>query len=164
MKAMSSRAVCVLAVSALTVFVGSGCRRDSSPDRERAGLPVDRAIIDPNEQDKSGTTTLTGAGWLSNDDAVERIGAARCAREVSCSNIGPDKHFANGEQCLREVRSEMYAELNGSACPNGIDNKELDTCLDAIRGESCTNPIDMIGRSTRCRTGTLCLKTDGPRR
>lgn len=160
---MISRAVCVAAV-VVPVLLGVGCHRDRSSDRERAGLPMDRAIVDPNEQDKSGTTTLTGAAWLSNDDAVDRIGAARCAREVSCSNVGPDKHFANGEQCLREVRSEMYAELNGSVCPNGIDNKELDACLDAIRSESCTNPIDMIGRTTRCRTGTLCMKAESPHR
>jgi hypothetical protein len=125
----------------------------------------ERELRNPNEQDRAGTTTLTGASsWIANVAAIDRLVASRCAREVSCSNVGPDKHFADGDACTREVRKKLNDELKTSACPNGIDGKELDECLDAIRKESCTNPVDTVSRLAACRTSELCLKIEAPRR
>ncbi len=140
----------------------AGCHRDRGHAGEHTTSSEERR--DPNEQDKSGTTTLTGASWVANGAAIDRIVASRCAREVSCSNIGPDKHFTNGEVCVREVREKTHEELKESACPNGIDGKELDECLDAIRSESCTNPIEAVARLAACRTSDLCLKVERPHR
>ena len=145
----------VYSVAVLAVALVTACNRG----RETA---ADRK--DPNEQDKSGTTTLTGASWVANEAAIDRIVASRCAREVTCSNIGPDKHFTESDVCVREIRKKMQGDLKASECPSGIDGKELDECLDAIRNESCTNPIESLGRLAACRTSDLCLKTAMPHR
>jgi hypothetical protein len=151
----------VWSLAALAVVLGA-CNRDRSRERERSGSATE--LKDPNEQDKSGTTTLTGASWVPNESAIDRIVASRCAREVTCSNVGLDKHFTSGEVCAREVRTKMHDELKASECPSGIDGKELDECLDAIRNESCTNPIESLGRLAACRTSDLCLRAEMPHR
>ena len=155
---MKSVVVCCAAVLAIAA---GACNRDRGRERDRVS---GTEIKDPNEQDRSGVTTLTGASWVTNDAAIDRIVASRCAREVACSNVGPDKHFTNGEVCVREVRSRLQDDLKASECPQGIDGKELDECLDAIRNESCTNPIESLGRLAACRTSDLCLKTAIPHR
>lgn len=156
---MKSAVVCSAAVLAIALV---GCNRDRVRERDRVtGVETTK---DPNEQDRAGAATLTGASWVGNDSAIDRIVASRCAREVTCSNIGPDKHFTSGEVCVREVRNKMHDDLKASECPAGIDGKELDECLDAIRNESCTNPIESLGRLAACRTSDLCLKTPMPHR
>jgi len=114
--------------------------------------------------DKAGTTTITGAAWMENGAAIDRIVASRCAREVSCSNVGPDKHFGSPEACSREIRKTMAEDLKVSECPGGIDSEKLDKCLDMIRSESCTNPIESLGRLATCRTGELCMRSELPHR
>ena len=145
-----------LPIAAVAVAL-AGCNRDR-------GAAGGAGRSDPNVQDRSGTTTVTGAPWVANEAAIDRIVASRCAREVTCSNVGPDKHFTSNDLCVREVRSKLHDELKASACPAGIDGKELDECLDAIRNESCTNPIEAMARLAACRTGELCLKTEMPHR
>jgi hypothetical protein len=112
--------------------------------------------------ERVGTTTVTGADYaaLSSDLAVERIVAARCARETACNNVGSDKHFVNHDVCARELRSKIGDDLRPSECPLGIDGSAIDKCMDAIRTESCNNPIDTISRLATCRTSELCLKAD----
>ena len=133
-------------------------------NRERTGPGVVADQQNPNEQDKSGAATLSGAPWVANDAAIDRIALSRCAREITCSNIGPDKHNTSDAVCVREVRKRTQEDLKTSECPAGIDGKELDECLDAIRNESCTNPIDTISRLAACRTSELCLKAEMPHR
>lgn len=112
---------------------------------------------DPDVQDQAGTTNLTGALWLSNDTAIERIVTARCAREVTCSNLGPDKHFETSDKCVQEVTAHYKEDLRGDACSHGVDGDALDHCLSAIKSESCTNPLDAVARLNDCRAGKLCL-------
>jgi hypothetical protein len=158
------------------VFLGfavialAACDRDRGRTYETSKEPpkdypsLSERLRNPSEQDRAGTTTLTGASWVANAAAIDRLVASRCAREVSCSNVGPDKHFVDGAVCTREVSKKVASDLKASECPNGIDGKELDECLDAIRNESCTNPIDTIGRLAACRTSELCLKIEAPHR
>lgn len=136
----------ILAIAGLTLV---GCNRDKSGD----GRPTD-----PNAQDRAGVTTLTGASVVSNESAIDRIVAARCAREVTCSNLGPDKRYGTGDGCVREVRMKLNDEMKPNDCARGIDARELDECLDAIRNESCTNAIETMARLAQCRAGELCLK------
>ena len=116
-----------------------------------------------NDKSGAGTTTITGAevGSLSSDVAVARIVSARCARESACNNVGADKHFVDSDACARNVRSKLADDLKPSACPRGIDANAVDNCMEAIRTESCNNPIDTISRLAACRTSDMCLKTDG---
>ncbi len=118
------------------------------------------------QNERVGTTTVTGAdvGSLSNAMAVERIVAARCARETACNNVGSDKHFTNHDVCAKELRSKIGDDLKPGECPRGIDAKELDECMDSIRAESCNNPIDTISRLAACRASDMCLKADSKSR
>ena len=116
---------------------------------------------DPDQQDRSGSATLTSASFTTKDSAVDRITAARCAREVTCSNIGPDRHFTTGDKCVSEVKARLDSDLGPNDCPDGIDAKQVDECLDAIRKESCTNPMSTVARLAECRTSSLCVKPYG---
>jgi hypothetical protein len=142
------------ALGLLTV-AAAGCNRDRV-DRDRLG----------RSEDRSGTTTVTGASVarVGNQTAVDRIVAARCAREASCNNVGPNKHWESGANCTQKVSSDMRDDLNARDCPGGIDEKELNECLESIRSENCNNPIDTISRLAACRTSDLCMKTNAPNR
>jgi len=140
----------------VSIFLGllalaTACNRDPS------GAPGK----DMNAQDRAGTTHVTSASFTTKESAVDRITAARCAREVTCSNLGPDKHFTTNDNCVLEVREHMNKELNSNECPDGIDAKQVDECLDKIRDESCTNPLSTVQRLAECRTSAMCLKTSG---
>lgn len=133
------------------VLAVAACNRDPS------GAPGK----DPDQQDRSGSTSLTSASFMPKDLAVDKITAARCAREVTCSNIGPDRHFATSDTCVTEVKARLDRELGPNECPDGIDGKQVDECLDAIRNESCSNPLSTMERLAQCRTNSLCLKPYG---
>jgi hypothetical protein len=157
----------VFLVPALCLVALSACNRD----RDRARVDVDRnegrvSVDTDRKTDRTGTTTVTGAnvGAVNNEGAIDRIVAARCAREAACNNVGADKHFTTRDACSVKVKSDMRDDLNAKDCPRGIDAKELNECLVEIKNEDCNNPIDMIGRLAACRTSDLCLKTDMPNR
>jgi hypothetical protein len=144
-------------VAALVAVAGGGCKRDHV-DREGT---TDRSY-DKGATDRSGagTTTVTGAdlGQLTSESAIERITAARCARETACNNVGSDKHFGSPEACTRELRTKVGDDLAPGKCPRGIDVPALDKCTEAIRTESCNNPVDTLSRLAACRASALCLE------
>jgi hypothetical protein len=145
-----------------------GCKREHVDRDGFAERNFDYGATDKSGagDDRVGTTTVTGAdiGALPNELAVARIVAARCARETSCNNVGPDKHFVNHDVCARELSSRIGDDLKPSDCPRGIDSAAVDKCMDAIRTESCNNPIDTISRLATCRTSDMCLKADSKTR
>jgi Family of unknown function (DUF6184) len=153
----------LLGVACLTACVAcnkTGPDRDGNQPRDFDDKSGSSAPAAPGE--RVGVTTVTGAdmGALSNDLAVERIVAARCARETQCNNVGSDKHFVDHDTCAVELRKHMGTDLRAAECPRGIDGTALDTCMESIRSESCNNPIDTIQRLAACRTAELCLKTN----
>lgn len=158
----------VIAVAMLCLVAAAGCNRDRDRDRgtidlNRPGETVESAGRD---LDRSGTTTVTGANvnFVSGQSAIDRIVAARCAREATCNNIGMDKSFATREACSQKLRGDMREDLGAKECPHGVDQKELNECLESIQTEDCYSPIDMIGRLAACRTSDLCQSTDMPNR
>lgn len=155
-------------LGALAVCAGTGCKRESVDRDGYAERNFDKGATDRSGAgDRTGTTTITGAnvgGTLSNENAIERIVAARCARETACNNIGSDKHFVNTDTCNRELRGKVADDLKASECPKGIDAKELNECMESIRTESCNNPIDTISRLAACRSSDMCLKVDSTNR
>lgn len=168
----------VFLVPALCLVAVAACNRDR--DRVDVDRHEGRVTVDTNRDkngktldldkdkhdDKAGTTTVTGAnvGAVGNEGAIDRIVAARCAREAACNNVGADKHFTTRDACTVKLKADMRDDLNAKDCPRGIDAKELNECLVEIKNEDCNNPIDMIGRLAACRTSDLCLKTDMPNR
>ena len=172
------------AVPALCVVALAACNRDRErADRDRFG--VDRASTAESDRgtlgdrsgvterkdyddhvEHTGTTTITGANVarVSNDSAIDRIVAARCERELKCNNVGADKEYASREACSQKLKTSVRDDLKAGECPGGIDQKELNECLEEIQNEGCGNPIDTIGRLAACRSSDLCLKTDMPNR
>lgn len=151
----------VLGIVCLAAALG-GCRDKIDRDGNEQRSSSDRS----GAGDRIGTTTVTGAnvGGLSNDLAVERVVAARCARETACNNIGSDKHFTDYDVCARQLRTKIGEDLKSSECTQGIDATELDECLDSIRTESCNNPIDTISRLAACRTSGICIGANSKNR
>lgn len=163
------RFVPIVCVGALAV---AGCNRDrderqrtgsAERDRERPAQ-TEQPAVQPEKG--AGTTTVTGAtvGGMGNQAAVEKIVAARCAREQTCNNVGADKRYTNPAACNQKIKADMRDDLNSKDCPHGVDQKELNECLDEIRKESCNNPIDAISRLAACRTSDLCKATGAPNR
>jgi hypothetical protein len=149
------RPILLCSVAAIALVACRDRSRDTRESRVHPEvIPQDTPV--PGAQESTGITTTTGAAIVSIDSTVDRLVAARCARELTCSRIGPDKHFPTTDSCVIEVRKRTRSDLQTPACDKGIDGSSLDKCLDAIRNESCENPIDTIGRMINCRTSDLC--------
>jgi hypothetical protein len=158
-------ATCIAALLVSAASATVGCK---SNHVDRDGFSERSFDYQNGETDKSGagtatgTTTITGAevGALSSDVAVQRIVSARCAREAACNNVGTDKRFTDSDACARNLRSSLSDDLKPSACPRGIDASAVEKCMEAIRSESCNNPVDTISRLAACRTSDMCIKAD----
>lgn len=111
-------------------------------------------------QQEVGRTSITGAQLEThkqNDDAVLQIVEARCAREVACNTVGDGHPWQNREGCVATMKTRLESELKPARCPNGIDQNSLGLCLDAIRNESCGNPMETLARASACANAKLCL-------
>ncbi len=105
---------------------------------------------------KGDEPTAFGGGPLSIDSAVSKIAEARCARELTCGNVGADKKFSDASSCMADVKKNFGKDLNAEDCPAGIDAKELSECVTEAKNEDCGNPFDAIGRAAACRKSDLC--------
>jgi hypothetical protein len=90
--------------------------------------------------------------------AVSAISTARCDRELKCKNIGTNKNYLSTDECVTKMQNDKRTALNEHECPQGVNEKELASCLKSIREEDCGNPLDSVSRLTNCRSGALCLK------
>jgi hypothetical protein len=151
MKSVVRSVVSVACVGVGIVAIGA-CTRDRERERERPGA------VTTEEKGTTGTTTVTGANVTSNQAAIEKIVAGRCAREETCKNVGVDKKYTNPQACTQKIKADMKDDLNPKECPRGVDEAQLNKCIDAIRKEDCNNPIDSLSRVVACRTGDLCVK------
>jgi hypothetical protein len=57
---------------------------------------------------------------------------------------------------MARVRNDWKDDLTARECPAGVDRKELDECLTAIRNDECNNPFDALGRITACTVAQIC--------
>jgi hypothetical protein len=92
-----------------------------------------------------------------NAPAVTAIAEARCDRETRCENVGTDKKFANRQACMDQIRERSKDALNPKACPGGVDSKALGECLEEIRNEDCSSPLETVERMAACNTVDLCV-------
>ena len=146
-------------LGALVAIAGTGCKRDHVDRDGYSERTFDQGATD---RSGAGTTTLTGAEFnaLSSETAIERITVARCSRETACNNVGSDKHFVSYDVCARELRSKVGEDLAANKCLQGIDAVAIENCTEAIRTESCNNPVDTLSRLATCRTSALCVDTN----
>jgi hypothetical protein len=89
--------------------------------------------------------------------AAEQIARARCEREQECGNIGRDKTFSSSQDCLARIQNDWKEDLNARQCPGGINQHELNECLEQVRAEACSNPFDTLARITECTSGQICI-------
>jgi hypothetical protein len=140
----------VFPITVLLTITGA-CHRD----REREKTPPK----DHPGENPAGTTTLTGASWLANAGAVERIAASRCARETACGRVGPNKRFADDQNCLREIVRRSSVEVEAQTCPNGVDAKKVERCETEISHQPCTPESETV---PACQAEELCLRNESP--
>jgi len=133
-----------------------GCERD----QKAYGVDRDRGTktAEPS-QERRDTSGVRGSANFAG--AVNSIAQARCAREEHCKNIGPDHKYKTKEACVSAVTKENADDLNAEECKGGIDQKELNDCIEAIHKEECNNPLDALGRLAACRTSAMCKSTTG---
>ena len=128
------------AVSALTV----ACNRET----EREPVSAQNQATPPAEMTPASRTR----------SAAEQIAAARCEREKECENVGPDRTYSSGPDCVARIQNDWKDELNARECPGGIDQHELDECVSQIRAEACGNPFDTLARITECTQSQICVE------
>lgn len=90
--------------------------------------------------------------------AAEQIAESRCEREQQCGNIGKDKAYSSSQDCLARIQNDWKEDLNGRACPGGINQKELSECLGQVRAEACESPFDTLARITECTAAQICIE------
>jgi hypothetical protein len=90
--------------------------------------------------------------------AAEQLAQARCEREAQCGNIGPDRTFSSSQDCLARIQNDWKEELNARECPGGINQHELNECMQQVRAEACANPFDTLARITECTAAQICVE------
>lgn len=116
------------------------------------------------DHDEVGRTTTTSAGLdvVMNDDAVDRIAAARCAREHACA-LAAGVSGEDPAACKAQVLIAMRAELAVGTCPLGVDRLTLQQCVGTIRALECGTPEAVLDNLSPCRSTQLCRVQARPR-
>jgi hypothetical protein len=101
---------------------------------------------------------LSAASGVTTPNArtVDRITAARCAREEHCNNVAVGRKYETLDACQREMRDSAYEALSPERCPAAIDPAQVNDCLAAIEDEQCGQVIDTIERVAACHPDSLC--------
>ena len=130
--------------------------RVATIDADRDGT-ADTVVLDQNGDPVTRREEPTaGNATAATRSATASIADSRCARELRCENIGPDKKYSSMDDCEARVKSDWRDDLNARECPAGIDRAQLEECLEEIRNEDCANPFDTLGRVAACTVGQLC--------
>jgi hypothetical protein len=141
MKTLSQLGWCALGATLLSVV---GCNKaEREPHMARSETTPVGASMTPASRTRS---------------AAEQIARARCEREQECGNIGNDRSFSSSQDCLARIQNDWKEDLNARQCPGGINQHELNECLEQVRAESCSNPFDTLARITECTSGQICIE------
>ena len=119
------------------------------------GVVVSAVTFGCKERQEPATTTTTGA--VSHDDAIMRLTTARCEREAACNNLGSGKKYADREACMSEAGQSARGTLRADQCAM-IDQSKLSSCLNDIKNERCSNPIDSLDSMTSCTRGKISIE------
>ena len=109
----------------------------------------------PAQQPRRG---VTNAQPVSESTTVERIASKRCDHEMGCNDVGNGKKYPSYTACMDAYRGTVAAEVNGYACPKGVDQTKLDACLSAIGSADCKAPFLAMQRIDACRSADVCQK------
>jgi hypothetical protein len=101
-------------------------------------------------------SAMAEAAPTEGSSASDSIAESRCARESRCDNVGVDKKFSSMEDCILRVRADWKDELSSRECPAGIEETQLNECLNEIRAEECSSPFDTLERVAACTADQIC--------
>lgn len=164
----------VLAAGISVLCFAAGCERSESERTMEAQRTAARATENAAEQraqaqaaereavaarETARQQALQGSTTLAFNEALNNIASSRCEHEARCGNVGTGKRYESTDACRTVVRNDYARDLNAADCPAGIDRQELSECVQAVRDESCGNPIEAIGRIAACRTSDMCQAT-----
>jgi hypothetical protein len=136
----------LLFTAGLSLLAGACERREN--DR-----PAGQGVNPTSDQ---GSAAAKGDRAQALGTAVDNLATARCDRELRCNNVGAGRRYESKDACMSAIRNNQQQDLNLTACPAGVDQKELRECLDEIRKDDCNNPLDNITRIAACRTTDMC--------
>jgi len=146
-----------LCACAALMAAGAGCSKESEPARTAHHETREtRMPVAHHEPLTPRGERMTPASRTRS--AAEQIAQARCERERQCGNIGADKTFSSSQDCLARIQNDWRDDLDARKCPGGIDQHELNECLEQIRSEACANPFDTLARVTECTSRQICVE------
>ena len=119
-------------------FLAAGCSNNPPPK------PIETALAAP-------------VATVQTHSASESIAEARCAREDRCENIGNDKKYSSTQDCLKQIRADWQDDLNARECPGGVNDPQLNECLNEVRHEDCSSPFDTLARVAECTASQICV-------
>jgi hypothetical protein len=90
--------------------------------------------------------------------AVSSMVAARCDREVRCNNVGQGKTYKTRDECVSKVQKDEAKNINDKVCTGGIDEGNLNRCIQSLQVEECGNPMSMFQRAEACKDDGICVK------
>jgi len=90
--------------------------------------------------------------------AVSSLVAAQCDREVRCNNVGQDKKYKTRDECVAKQQHDNGQSINDKVCTGGINQGNLNRCVQALREDECGNPINALQRAESCKTDSICVK------
>jgi len=102
-----------------------------------------------------GTNAVPSAGGPLSE-AVARLARARCDRETTCSRVGRGRAWATQDSCVAHQRESVGADVSALACPRGVDNVQLGTCLNALRAQACDDRRGDLAVLPECGASALC--------
>jgi hypothetical protein len=108
------------------------------------------------KSDRPAESAMVEAVTTEGGSATESIAEARCARESRCDNVGPEKTYSSMEDCIIRVRSDWSDELSARECKTGVNETQLNECLNEVREEECSSPFDTLERVAACTAGQIC--------
>lgn len=113
---------------------------------------------EPSTTRTTGATTdpVTGMETNSMVSASTRIAGARCDRETACNQIGPQKRYETRALCTRNQTIHVQSDLRASDCPNGVDEKKLQSCFEMIAKQDCATLASSVTTINECTTSSLC--------
>jgi hypothetical protein len=102
----------------------------------------------------AGTTPTYG---MATDTAVSNIARTRCNHELTCNQVGKGMEYDSFEVCTHEVARDASTTLHDQACPNGVKDTQLSSCLMDLQKQACENPVESIDRIGSCNKSSLCI-------
>jgi hypothetical protein len=105
-----------------------------------------------------GGPTEPGAAKPPATSAVASFAAAECDRQVRCNKVGPNQKYTSRDDCISKQQSDKHKSINDKVCTGGINEANLNRCIQAIQQEGCGDPMLSMERQEACKTDSICVK------